>query len=180
MERAEKLKKHIEETKSNRRKIAAGGGTGGKEDDGGDDEDDPDKKKFRNALASAIVSTKPDVRWDDVAGLEGAKEALKEAVILPMKFPHLFTGKRTPWRGILLYGPPGTGKSFLAKVRPRPKPAPARARRPPAPEPALVAAAAARGAGRRDGGGLDLLLSLLVGLGVEVARRVREAGAAAL
>lgn len=56
------------------------------------------------------------MRWEDVAGLEQAKESLKEAVILPIKFPHLFTGKRTPWRGILLYGPPGTGKSFLAKA----------------------------------------------------------------
>lgn len=36
---------------------------------------------------------KPNVKWNDVAGLEGAKEALKEAVILPIKFPHLFTGK---------------------------------------------------------------------------------------
>ncbi len=35
---------------------------------------------------------KPNVKWDDVAGLEGAKESLKEAVILPIKFPHLFTG----------------------------------------------------------------------------------------
>lgn len=56
------------------------------------------------------------MRWEDVAGLEGAKESLKEAVILPIKFPNLFTGKRTPWRGILLYGPPGTGKSYLAKA----------------------------------------------------------------
>ena len=41
---------------------------------------------------------------------------MKEAVILPVKFPQLFVGKRKPWKGILLYGPPGTGKSYLAKA----------------------------------------------------------------
>lgn len=84
--------------------------------DGDDDNQDPEVKKLRAGLTGAILAEKPNVKWDDVAGLEGAKAALKEAVILPIKFPHLFTGKRTPWKGILLYGPPGTGKSYLAKA----------------------------------------------------------------
>jgi len=84
--------------------------------DDDDDETDPDAKKLRGALAGAILTDKPNIKWEDVAGLEKAKEALKEAVILPIKFPHLFVGKRQPWKGILLYGPPGTGKSFLAKA----------------------------------------------------------------
>ncbi|XP_056133522.1 vacuolar protein sorting-associated protein 4B-like [Lampris incognitus] len=82
----------------------------------GEDSDESEKKKFQDQLSGAIVMEKPNIKWDDVAGLDGAKEALKEAVILPIKFPHLFTGKRTPWRGILLFGPPGTGKSYLAKA----------------------------------------------------------------
>jgi len=124
MERAEKLKQHLNQNDaSNRKKPAAMGSNGksaGGSGKGGGDEDegeqDADSKKLRGALAGAILSEKPNIRWEDVAGLEMAKEALKEAVILPIKFPHLFTGKRIPWKGILLFGPPGTGKSYLAKA----------------------------------------------------------------
>jgi SpoVK/Ycf46/Vps4 family AAA+-type ATPase len=59
---------------------------------------------LHSSLLGAILREKPNVKWDDVAGLQAAKEALKEAVILPIKFPQLFTDKRKPWKGILLYG----------------------------------------------------------------------------
>ncbi|KAI0668623.1 AAA-domain-containing protein [Trametes maxima] len=123
LNRAETLKEYLTNKEDKRAKKAIGangasnggpGGGGKKKDD--DDDADPEVKKLRAGLVGAIVSEKPNVKWEDVAGLETAKEALKEAVILPIKFPHLFTGKRTPWRGILLYGPPGTGKSYLAKA----------------------------------------------------------------
>ena len=71
---------------------------------------------MKSQLGGAIVTEKPNVKWDDVAGLEAAKAALKEAVIMPVKFPQFFTGKRKAWSGFLLYGPPGTGKSYLAKA----------------------------------------------------------------
>ncbi|KAI8984259.1 skd1 protein [Mycotypha africana] len=120
LDRAEMLKEFLnEQEKKQKEPVGANGASKKKKtdnslDDG--DDDDPDMKKMRASLTGAILTEKPNVRWDDVAGLEGAKEALKEAVILPIKFPHLFTGKRKPWRGILLYGPPGTGKSYLAKA----------------------------------------------------------------
>jgi vacuolar protein-sorting-associated protein 4 len=121
MERAEKLKTHLAASGDKKKPGllgANGAATGGTDPskDGEGEELDADSKKLRNALAGAILQDKPNVRWEDVAGLEGAKDALKEAVILPIKFPHLFVGKRQAWKGILLYGPPGTGKSFLAKA----------------------------------------------------------------
>ena len=67
-------------------------------------------------MANAIVSEKPNVKWDDVAGLLEAKKSLYEALVMPIQMPDFFTGNVEPWKGILLYGPPGTGKTFLAKA----------------------------------------------------------------
>ncbi len=116
--RAEMIKKS--QSKANKKKAvkaegsgkrSGGGGGGG----GGDDSEEEEKDELKKQLLSAMVEN-PGISFDDVAGLEGAKEALKEAVILPTKFPQLFEGERKPWTGILLYGPPGTGKSFIAKA----------------------------------------------------------------
>lgn len=71
---------------------------------------------MQTKLEGAIVMEKPNVSWSDVAGLELAKEALKEAVILPIKFPQLFTGKRTPWKGILLFGVSESGTTVAFQV----------------------------------------------------------------
>jgi transitional endoplasmic reticulum ATPase len=57
------------------------------------------------------------VRWEDIGGLERAKQELIEAVEWPLKYPDAF--KRVgiePPHGILLYGPPGTGKTLLARA----------------------------------------------------------------
>jgi len=75
---------------------------------------DPNSELKEN-LYPEIAIEKPNVKWEDVAGLEKAKDFLKEALILPNKFPQLYLDKM-PWRAILLYGPPGTGKSSLAKA----------------------------------------------------------------
>lgn len=122
LDRAEKVKGFIQIEEDNKagkkgggkKKAKAAGSGGGPADD--DDDEDPEKEALNKALMEAIVMETPDIKWTDVAGLEVAKEALQEAVILPLRLPHLFVGKRKPWRGILLYGPPGTGKSFLAKA----------------------------------------------------------------
>lgn len=64
-----------------------------------------------------VYIEKPEIRWDEVGGLESVKRELQEAVEWPMKYPTLYSklGYRMP-RGILLHGPSGTGKTLLAKA----------------------------------------------------------------
>jgi transitional endoplasmic reticulum ATPase len=64
-----------------------------------------------------VLINKPNVNWDDVGGLEKAKEKLRELVELPLIRPELFkVAGIKPGKGILLSGPPGTGKTLLAKA----------------------------------------------------------------
>ncbi|TVY62736.1 Protein SAP1 [Lachnellula suecica] len=67
-------------------------------------------------IFNEIVVKGDEVHWDDVAGLDIAKNALKEAVVYPFLRPDLFMGLREPARGMLLFGPPGTGKTMLARA----------------------------------------------------------------
>ena len=67
-------------------------------------------------IFNEIVVKGDEVHWDDVAGLDIAKKALKEAVVYPFLRPDLFMGLREPARGMLLFGPPGTGKTMLARA----------------------------------------------------------------
>ena len=69
-----------------------------------DSEDSKEKKEFQEALQGAIITEKPDVKWEDVAGLLVAKQILREAIVFPTKFPDVFVGLRKPWKGILMYG----------------------------------------------------------------------------
>jgi ATP-dependent 26S proteasome regulatory subunit len=67
-------------------------------------------------IFNEIVVQGDEVHWEDVAGLDIAKNALKEAVVYPFLRPDLFMGLREPARGMLLFGPPGTGKTMLARA----------------------------------------------------------------
>jgi len=83
-----------------------------------------EKRDFVGAMKSVSPSALreifveiPDVKWEDIGGLEKIKQELKEAVEWPMKYPDAFKrmGIR-PTKAVLLYGPPGCGKTLLAKA----------------------------------------------------------------
>ena len=69
-------------------------------------------QQAHNDFDDLIMKEKPDISWDEVVGLDDAKNALRESIVYPSKRPDLFP---LGWpRGMLLYGPPGCGKTILA------------------------------------------------------------------
>jgi transitional endoplasmic reticulum ATPase len=74
-------------------------------------------KRIQPSALREIMIQAPNVRWDDVGGLDDAQLKLKEGVELPLRSPQSFKrmGIR-PAKGFLLFGPPGTGKTLLAKA----------------------------------------------------------------
>jgi transitional endoplasmic reticulum ATPase len=70
-----------------------------------------------SALREVAVVEVPNVRWDDIGGLENVKRELIESVQYPVDHPEKFLKfGLSPSRGVLFYGPPGTGKTLLAKA----------------------------------------------------------------
>ncbi len=69
-------------------------------------------EKGKSTYDELVLKEKPNVKWEEVVGLEPGKKAIKEAIVYPVQRPDLFP---LGWpRGILLFGPPGCGKTLLA------------------------------------------------------------------
>jgi transitional endoplasmic reticulum ATPase len=77
-------------------------------------------KRVQPSAMREVMVEAPTIGWDDIGGLDQARDRLKEGVELPLKHPEAFRrlGIR-PAKGFLLYGPPGTGKTLLAKAAAR-------------------------------------------------------------
>ena len=74
-------------------------------------------KEVEPSAIREVFTEVPDVRWDDIGGLEEVKRLLVETVEWPLKYGKLFQhAKTTPPKGILLHGTPGTGKTLIGKA----------------------------------------------------------------
>ncbi|KAL7578415.1 hypothetical protein ACA910_012811 [Epithemia clementina (nom. ined.)] len=94
---------------------------GHKDEDDNDDNLPEELKRFGKELVEKIESEIMDgggepTTFEDIAGLQDAKQTIQEVICWPMKRPDLFTGLRRGPNALLLYGPPGTGKTLIGKA----------------------------------------------------------------
>ncbi|KAG5682754.1 hypothetical protein PVAND_012087 [Polypedilum vanderplanki] len=80
---------------------------------------DPLLKGFDKAILERIereiVSNPSEVTWNDIIGLDAAKQVINESITIAMNHPEFFTGLRAAPKAILFFGPPGTGKTLIGK-----------------------------------------------------------------
>lgn len=71
----------------------------------------------RNEFSDSIGAPRiPNVKWEDIGGLDLVKDEILDTIDMPLKHPELFSNGVKKRSGILFYGPPGTGKTLLAKA----------------------------------------------------------------
>lgn len=83
------------------------------------DQEDFDKaiNQARDQFSDSIGAPKiPNVKWEDIGGLDLVKDEILDTIDMPLKHPELFNNGLKKRSGILFYGPPGTGKTLLAKA----------------------------------------------------------------
>ncbi|HUU07629.1 MAG TPA: CDC48 family AAA ATPase [Thermoplasmata archaeon] len=74
-------------------------------------------REMQPSTLREVLLESPNVKWEEIGGLEGAKQELMETVEWPLRYASLYRHMTAvPPKGILLYGPPGTGKTLLAKA----------------------------------------------------------------
>jgi transitional endoplasmic reticulum ATPase len=74
-------------------------------------------REMQPSTLREVLIESPNVKWEDIGGLEEPKQELMESVEWPLRYAALYRHMRaTPPKGILLYGPPGTGKTLLARA----------------------------------------------------------------
>ena len=72
--------------------------------------------EFKNFIIENTIVSRSNFKWADIIGMDDVKQKIIETIIFPTLNPSIFTGLRSPARGVLLYGPSGNGKTLTAKV----------------------------------------------------------------
>jgi transitional endoplasmic reticulum ATPase len=74
-------------------------------------------REMQPSTLREVLLEAPNVKWEDIGGLEEPKQELMESVEWPLRYAALYRHMNaTPPKGLLLYGPPGTGKTLLARA----------------------------------------------------------------